>query len=548
MQTASFQTLSDAELWGLCRVGDRDAFAVIVERHQSLLCSLAYSGCGDLALAEDVAQDAFVAAWRQSTALKEPERVKGWLCGIVRNLILCARRSHARTPTPLATLAADEHASDEMGPEELAISNEEAAILWRSLERIPEPYRETLVLYYREGRSVSQVAQGLEISEEAVKQRLARGRAMLRTELQDVVESVLTRTRPSRAFTWGVLAALPALSAPSTAAAALMGSGAMLKAGPPAKGVAFAWSLTPWIAPFLGLFLGMMGAQAASLSAESKEEAAHVRRASRWIAFYAWCMSLLLAAALLSIPKLLVVTPLGIWLGVAFWTAALLGGIMWQSQRLDESVCRIRLRKDNETLDHASQRIGKSPALGFWSSGFLHWQSKRTFFGLPWICVRMGGKATPRIAVAARGWIAIGDIAVSPLLAMGGIAIAPCALGGITVGIASLSFWGIALGILAFGSVAVGWVAIGFASLGWHAAIGCTAVARDYAWGPQASAAEANTQAAIQHLTQHPLYPCVALLVAFVHFAALLIVLASIVWVCGRCITGRRGGKKDGQG
>ena len=58
-----------------------------------------------------------------------------------------------------------------------AISREEEAILWRSLERIPKNYREPLILFYREHESVERVAQVLELSEDAVRQRLSRAGA-----------------------------------------------------------------------------------------------------------------------------------------------------------------------------------------------------------------------------------------------------------------------------------------------------------------------------------------------------------------------------------
>ena len=52
-------------------------------------------------------------------------------------------------------------------------------MLWRALERIPETYRESLILFYREHQSVAAVAAALELSEDAVKQRLSRGRKSL---------------------------------------------------------------------------------------------------------------------------------------------------------------------------------------------------------------------------------------------------------------------------------------------------------------------------------------------------------------------------------
>ena len=68
-------------------------------------------------------------------------------------------------------------------PVEHAISKEEEAILWWSLEHIPQNYREPLVLFYREGQSVERVAEALELSEDAVKQRLSRGRKLLQQQV-----------------------------------------------------------------------------------------------------------------------------------------------------------------------------------------------------------------------------------------------------------------------------------------------------------------------------------------------------------------------------
>ena len=77
---------SDAALWQLVCGDDRRAFAELVGRHQSAVAAVAYSACGDLTLSEDIAQEAFWAAWRERTALLDPTRLRAWLCGIARNL------------------------------------------------------------------------------------------------------------------------------------------------------------------------------------------------------------------------------------------------------------------------------------------------------------------------------------------------------------------------------------------------------------------------------------------------------------------------------
>src|SRR5438067_1616093 len=83
---------SDSNLWQLVCRGSASAFEVLVRRYQSLVCAVAYSACGNLALSEDVAQETFWTAWRQRAALEQPDRLKAWLCGIARNLAKDARR------------------------------------------------------------------------------------------------------------------------------------------------------------------------------------------------------------------------------------------------------------------------------------------------------------------------------------------------------------------------------------------------------------------------------------------------------------------------
>ena len=78
---------------------------------------------------------------------------------------------------------------------------------------MPESYREPLILFYREDQSVAEVAGALKLSEDAVKQRLLRGREMLRKQTADLVESRLRRSRPGRTFTAGVMAGLVGQSA-----------------------------------------------------------------------------------------------------------------------------------------------------------------------------------------------------------------------------------------------------------------------------------------------------------------------------------------------
>lgn len=241
--------IPDAELVARTLAGDREAFNRIVSRYQILICSLAYSRIGHLGHSQDVAQETFITAWKRLRLLRQPEKLRAWLCGIVHNRAKQCLRNEGRLPLrdaePLEM--AGDLPSCEALPSEETISREEQAILWRSLEKIPELYREPLILFYREHRSIEHVAAELELSEDAVKQRLSRGRKLLQEGIEDFVERTLRQTAPTSAFSSAVLAALPLTGGSATA----VGAGAAGKGSLAAKSL-----LGAFLLPFLGIFTG----------------------------------------------------------------------------------------------------------------------------------------------------------------------------------------------------------------------------------------------------------------------------------------------------
>ena len=257
---------NDADLVADSLGGRRDAFRQIVERYQTLVCSLAYSATGNVSQSEDVAQETFISAWKDLRLLRQPDKLRAWRCGIVRNQAHRSRREAGREPVRNAAPLedADESPAAEALPSEQAVSREEEAILWRSLERIPENYREPLILFYREHRSIEHVAVELELSEDVVKQRLSRGRKLLQEEVQVFVENTLRRTAPGQVFSGAVLAALPVAAGATASAGAGLG----------AKGTAAAKSglLAAWLWPFLGIAAGFAAQWAMFSGGSSRHE------------------------------------------------------------------------------------------------------------------------------------------------------------------------------------------------------------------------------------------------------------------------------------
>ena len=202
----------------LARGGDRQAFAQIVRQYQSLVSGVLFSATGDFHKSEDFTQETFLIAWQKLGELRDADHLAAWLCTIARNLVY---RSHRKPslPTEPLTAGTDETASPQMGPDAELLRREQSEFVWSAIGEIDEKYRETLVLYYRSGQSVREIAAVTGSTEEAVRQRLVRARQSLKAKIEEMVGDILTDTIPGEAFTLAVMTALGTAMLTSTAQA-----------------------------------------------------------------------------------------------------------------------------------------------------------------------------------------------------------------------------------------------------------------------------------------------------------------------------------------
>jgi RNA polymerase sigma factor (sigma-70 family) len=488
-------TFDDAALVTATLEGDRDAFSQIVTRYQALICSVAYTATGSVRQSEDLAQETFVAAWRDLGQLRETAKLRGWLCSIARRKISHACSRSMREPTHAAEPldAARELAAPEALPSEQAVSREEQAILWRSLEQIPETYREPLILFYRENQSVERVADALELSEDAVKQRLSRGRKLLQDQVAAFVEGALQRTAPGAAFTTSVLGALPAITVPIAAAAVAKGGVAVKATGAGGLGAAI-------LGPVVGLLGGgWLGYQ---VSLDNAAASPRERDFLRKLAWRVWGASgvfvlVLFAGVYYEVAgpeshAARLVEPFALFCGsyafVLVWT------VLSASKRLHEIRRAEAANRSSASVAPAKPRLFRP----------FEYRSRWTLLGLPLIHIRTWQTGDAGQTLPAFGWIAIGNIACGGLFAFGGLALAPIGLGGGAAGLLAMggagvgvfSFAGAAFGVWAVGGVAAGYLASGGAALGWLGALGGAAVAHDFAVGGAAAAQHVNDAAA----------------------------------------------------
>ena len=247
---------SEAQLLQASRAGSKDAFGTIVRRYQALVCALTYSATGDVGTSQELAQETFLRALKNLQQLEDPGQFRAWLCTIARNLAHTSLRASRRGAAQPLERAAELSAAGP-GPDEAALAKERQEIVWAAVGRVPLKYREPLVLFYRRQRSVSEVAADLGLSEHAVRQRLHRGRRLIKAEVSSLVEDTLVRSGPGQAFALAVIAALPALGM-STASAAVVGVTA--QSVPAAKTLAAAGLFYAILGAILGLLGGLFGA------------------------------------------------------------------------------------------------------------------------------------------------------------------------------------------------------------------------------------------------------------------------------------------------
>ena len=229
------------------RQGDREAFAWLVEKYQGMVSAVTLNIVGDYALSEDLAQETFLTAWTKLPELREPEKSASWFYGIARRVALRWRERQKKNPLKGASELDEQAIPDTrttLEAEKQLQREQSLQLVWSTVRELPEIFREPLLLYYRYSRSVADIAESMQLTEQAIRQRLSRGRKMLKEEVEKQVETVLESTRPDTAFTLAVLAAIPLAATASGCAASVASAATSKSIGMMSGGTAMGG---PWI-------------------------------------------------------------------------------------------------------------------------------------------------------------------------------------------------------------------------------------------------------------------------------------------------------------
>lgn len=161
------------------KAGDRNSFAVLVARYQRVAITKALSVVNDFHFAQDMAQDAFVIAFRQLASLKDSAAFGPWLLEIVRRQSLKALR---RTENFRSIDSEVENDCVGREPE----WREQHAALIQAIRKLPDHEQDVVVLFYLEELSTKKVAQYVDRPIGTVTKQLSRGVTRLRSLLTEV--------------------------------------------------------------------------------------------------------------------------------------------------------------------------------------------------------------------------------------------------------------------------------------------------------------------------------------------------------------------------
>jgi len=165
---------------------DANAFERLVREHQHMVYCVALSFCKDSSEAEDLAQEAFLKAYRSVDEMREPARLKTWLYSIARFTAIDWIRRRKREPV----LGLAESAASELPERPAAESKEDRTVRVMDVIRgLKEEHREIMILRYVRGLSYSQIARETGSTTSAVGEKLSRIRDLVREKLRAEVRS-----------------------------------------------------------------------------------------------------------------------------------------------------------------------------------------------------------------------------------------------------------------------------------------------------------------------------------------------------------------------
>jgi RNA polymerase sigma-70 factor (ECF subfamily) len=187
--------LLDAELVKRVQAGDKAAFDILVQKYQHKVVNLINRFVSDQTECYDIAQDAFIKAYRAIGNFRGDSQFYTWLYRIAANTAKNHLASRARK-SPAYSIDVDdaEHYEGESGlkeyttPENLLLTDEIEKTVYRAIEELPEDLKSAITLREIEGLSYEEIAEVMDCPIGTVRSRIFRARDAIDKELRPLLE------------------------------------------------------------------------------------------------------------------------------------------------------------------------------------------------------------------------------------------------------------------------------------------------------------------------------------------------------------------------
>lgn len=166
----------EPDYWKNIEAFGAESFRELMETYGQAVWDYAYSITGRFDLADDVAQDVFLAAYRKISSFRGQSSMRTWLLAITRNVALNYRRAAFLRRVVLVDRPGEERRDAHPSAEQEALSRSHSEELWRVVLALPVKFREVLLLDAKYGMSLAEIAGVLDVPLGTVKSRLARAR------------------------------------------------------------------------------------------------------------------------------------------------------------------------------------------------------------------------------------------------------------------------------------------------------------------------------------------------------------------------------------
>jgi len=181
--------MTDFELIQSCLDGNNDCFAELVTRYKNLVYSIILRMVTDREEANDLAQDVWVKIYKNLDKYYPDYKLSTWIIRITTNHVIDYRRKKKQAVVPLDDVSYEIAAPSDDSPEEIYLKTERTRQLAKVINNLPDMYKLPIVLYHQQGLSYQEIADAINEPLSKVKNRIFRGRKMLKDTIVGLRES-----------------------------------------------------------------------------------------------------------------------------------------------------------------------------------------------------------------------------------------------------------------------------------------------------------------------------------------------------------------------